>query len=54
MEENFDIRIFELSEADMRQIATLDLDRPQMLDPRKPSEVYRLFNYPENPMLTSL
>ena len=28
--------------------------RPQMFDPRKPSEVYRLFNYLENPVLASL
>ena len=33
---------------------TLDLARPQMLDPRKPSEMHRLFNYPESPVLTSL
>lgn len=38
----------------MRQIATIDLARPQMLDPRKPSEVHRLFNYLGNPVLTSL
>ena len=38
----------------MEQITTLDLTRPQMLDPRKPSEVHRLFNYLENPILTSL
>lgn len=54
MEENLDIWNFELSAEDMRQIAALDLDCPQMLDPRKPSEVHRLFNYLENPMLTSL
>ncbi len=36
----------------MEQITTLDLTRPQMLDPRKPSEVHRLFNYLENPILT--
>ena len=54
MEENLDIWNFKLSEDDMLQIATLDLARPQMLDPRKPSEVHRLFNYLENPILTSL
>lgn len=54
MEENFSIWDFELSAEDMRRIATLDLARPQMLDPRKPSEVHRLFNYLENPVLTSL
>ena len=54
MEENLDIWDFELSTSDMEQIASLDLARPQMLDPRKPSEVHRLFNYLENPVLTSL
>ena len=54
MEENFAIWDFELSAEDIEQIASLDLARPQMLDPRKPSEVHRLFNYLENPVLTSL
>lgn len=54
MEENLSIWDFELSAEDMQRIATLDLNRPQMLDPRKPSEVHRLFNYLENPVLTSL
>lgn len=54
MEENLAIWDFELSAEDRKQIASLDLARPQMLDPRKPSEVHRLFNYLENPVLTSL
>ena len=54
MEENLAIWDFELSASDMKQITSLDLARPQMLDPRKPSEVHRLFNYLENPVLTSL
>ena len=54
MEENLDIWDFELSAEDIEQIASLDLARPQMLDPRNPSEVHRLFNYLENPVLTSL
>ena len=54
MEENLDIWNFEFSASDMEQIASLNLARPQMLDPRKPSEVHRLFNYQENPVLTSL
>lgn len=54
MEENISIWDFELSEKDMGRIAKLDLAHPQMLDPRKPSEVHRLFNYLENPVLTSL
>ena len=54
MEENLAIWNFELSASDMKQITSLNLARPQMLDPRKPSEVHRLFNYLENPVLTSL
>lgn len=54
MEENLSIWSFELSAEDMQRIGTLDLARPQMLDPRKPSEAHRLFNYLENPVLTSL
>ena len=54
IEENLVIWDFELSAEDRKQIALLDLARPQMLDPRKPSEVHRLFNYLENPVLTSL
>ncbi len=38
----------------MRLIATLDLNHPQMLDLRKPSEAHRLFNRSENPVLASL
>lgn len=54
MEENLAIWNFKLSAENMHQIATLDLAHPLMLDPRKPSEVHRLFNYLENPVLTSL
>lgn len=54
MEENLSIWDFELSEENMQRIGTLDLGRPQMLDPRKPNEVHRLFNYLDNPVLTSL
>lgn len=54
MEENLAIWNFELSAENMHQIATLDLAHPLMLDPRKPGEVHRLFNYLENPVLTSL
>lgn len=54
MDENLSVWDFELSAEDMCQIATFDIGRPQMLDPRKPSEVHRLFNYLENPVLTSL
>ena len=54
MEENLAVWDFNLTDEEMAQIATLDLARPQMLDPRKPSEVHRLFNYLEKPVLTSL
>ena len=33
---------------------TLDNLGYEYLDPRKPSEMHRLFNYPESPVLTSL
>lgn len=54
MEENLSIWDFVLSGEDMQRIGTLDLARPQMLDPRKPSEVHRLFHYLDNPVLTTL
>ena len=54
MKENLGIWDFELSKNDMQAITSLDLARSQMLDPHKPSEVHRLFNYLENPVLTSL
>ena len=54
MEENIAIWDFELSPEDMKAIAGLDLRHPQMLDPREPSEVHRLYHYLETPLLTSL
>ena len=54
MEENINIFDFELTQNDMKQISTLDLGKPQMLDTRVPSEVKRLYNYLKNPLLTSL
>jgi len=54
IEENIAVWDFSLSEDEMKQIATLDLARPQMLDPLTPSEVHRLYNYLNNPVLTSL
>jgi len=54
IEENFDVWDFSLTDEEMRQIAGLDLARPQMLDPLKVSEVHRLYNYLENPVITSL
>ena len=54
IEENLNIWDFEISKEDMTKISFLDLAYPQMLDPRKVSEVHRLFNYLDNPVLTSL
>ena len=54
MRENLDIWDFELDDADMEQIAGLDKDCPSMLDTRKISEVRRVYNYLNNPVLTSL
>lgn len=54
MEENFDIWDFSLMPDDMKAIATLDLGRPQMLDTRSPAEVRRVYDYLNNPVLTTL
>ena len=54
MIENINIFDFELTQEEMIKIATLDLAKPQMLDTRVVSEVRRLYNYLENPVLTSL
>ena len=54
MEENFHVWDFELSGQDMDRISELDLNRPQMLDTRKPSEVKRVYGFKDNPVITSL
>ncbi len=54
MKENLEIWDFELDRDDMAQIADLDKDRPSMLDTRKISEVRRVYDYLNNPVLTSL
>lgn len=54
MEKNRDIWDFTLSDEDMKRIAALDLQRPQMFDPRKPSEVKRVYDYLNHPVVTSL
>ena len=54
MEENLDIWDFSLDGEDLARIAALDQGRPSMLDPRKISEVKRVYAYLENPVLTSL
>ena len=54
MEQNLAIWDFSLNEEDMKKIATLDLGHPQMLDTRKPSEVKRVYDFLNNPVITSL
>lgn len=54
MEQNIDIWDFELTQQEMDSIADLNLGRPQMFDPLKPSEVKRVYDYLNNPVLTSL
>ena len=54
MEENRNIWDFELDEEDMAQIAELGQNCPSMLDTRKISEVRRVYDYLNNPVLTSL
>ena len=54
MRENLNIWDFKLEEADMMRIAQLDKDCPSMLDTRKISEVKRVYDYLNNPVLTSL
>lgn len=52
--ENLDIWNFELDAGDVAKIAALDKAQPSMLDPHKPSEVKRVYEYLHNPVLTSL
>lgn len=54
MEENIAIWDFALDDADMKKIGTLDKNCPSMLDCSKPSEIDRLYDYLNNPVLTSL
>ncbi len=54
MEENRNIWEFELDEEDMARIAELDQNCPSMLDTRKISEIRRVYDYLNNPVLTSL
>ena len=54
MEENLAIWDFELDADDTARIAALDKGRPSMLDTRKISEIKRVYDYLENPVLTSL
>lgn len=54
MEENLAIWDFTLDEEDMKKITALDQGVPSMLDTRKVSEVKRVYDYLNNPVLTSL
>ena len=54
MEENLNIWDFTLDADDMEKIASLDKNCPSMLDTRKISEVRRVYDYLNNPVLTSL
>ena len=54
MEENLPVWDFELDVGEMEQISALDKGRPSMLDPLKPSEVRRVYDYLRSPVLTSL
>lgn len=54
MEENLAVWDFALDKEDMERIAGLDKNCPSMLDCTKPSEIDRLYDYLEHPVLTSL
>lgn len=54
MEENLAIWDFTLDAEDMDKIAALDKGCASMLDTLKPSEVKRVYDYLNNPVLTSL
>lgn len=54
MEENLAIWDFALDAEDMKKITALDQGVPSMLDTRKVSEVKRVYDYLNNPVLTSL
>lgn len=54
MEENLAIWDFNLDKEDIERIAALDKGRPSMLDTRKISEIKRVYDYLNNPVLTSL
>ncbi len=54
MKENIAIWDFSLDDEDMAKIGTMDKNCPSMLDCSKPSEIDRLYNYLNNPVLTSL
>ncbi|HJC23942.1 MAG TPA: aldo/keto reductase [Candidatus Eisenbergiella merdavium] len=54
MRENLAVWGFSLDEADMTAIAALDTKCPSMLDCSRPGEIDRLYDYLNNPVLTTL
>lgn len=54
MKENMAIWDFELDTEDMEEIVGLDKSCPSMLDTRKISEIRRVYDYLNHPVLTSL
>ena len=54
MEENLAIWDFALDNGDMERIAGLDKGCPSMLDCSRPSEIDRLYDYLNHPVLTTL
>lgn len=54
IQENIDIWDFSLSSDEMNTIASLDLNKPQMLDLNQINKVRRVYNYLNNPILTTL
>lgn len=54
MEENLAIWDFALDGEDMEKIAALNKNCPSMLDCSRPSEIDRLYNYLNDPVLTTL
>lgn len=54
MEENIAVWDFELDSGDMEKISGMDKKCPSMLDCSKPGEIDRLYDYLNNPVLTSL
>lgn len=54
MTENAAVFDFELTKEDHQAIAALDRARPSILDLSKVAEVERVWDYGENPVLTTL
>lgn len=54
IQENIDIWDFSLNSDELNTIASLDLNKPQMLDLNQINEVRRVYNYLNNPILTTL